>query len=52
MNATENAANPKINIEMEWTAKGSQWRSFRIWMHEGWSQSFLQKLTPQGWATQ
>jgi hypothetical protein len=53
MSATQNAADPKIQIEMEWTGKsGKSYRSFRIWQNEGWSRSFMQVLTESGWKTQ
>jgi hypothetical protein len=51
MNATQNAAAPKIQIEMEWTGKDGQYRSFRYWMTEGWSQSFMQVNKGNGWVT-
>jgi len=50
--ATENAVNPEIRIEQEWTGKdGVRFRSFRIWQNEGWSNSFLQSNNGNGWIT-
>lgn len=53
MTATANAITPKVQIENEWTGKdGRKFRSFRYWMNEGWSQSFLQEFTEvTGWRT-
>jgi len=50
--ATLNSVNPAIRLEHEWTGKhGRQYRSFRLWLTEGWSQPFLQVLTIMGWET-
>jgi hypothetical protein len=50
--ATKNAVSPEITIDMEWAGRdGNKYRSFRYWMTEGWSQSFMQVNKGYGWVT-
>ena len=51
MSATQNAVSPKIEIETEWVNQSGQYRTFRVWLTEGWSQSFLQVNKGAGWVT-
>ncbi len=50
--ALENAIAPAINITGTWTGNdGKTYRSFRYWLNEGWSQSFMQVQEITGWVT-
>ena len=50
--ALENAIAPAINITGTWTGNdGKTYRSFRYWLNEGWSQSFVQVQEITGWVT-
>ena len=50
--ALENAIAPAIKITGTWTGNdGKTYRSFRYWLNEGWSQSFMQVQEITGWVT-
>jgi hypothetical protein len=50
--ALENAIAPAIDITGQWTGQdGKSYRSFRYWLNEGWSQSFMQVQESFGWVT-
>jgi len=49
--ATENAVNPTIEYSEVWNKNNELYRTFKIWMTEGWSKSFLQQFVGGGWKT-
>lgn len=51
ISATQAAATPVISIISEWSGKDGQYRTFRYWMTEGWSNSVMQVNRGNGWVT-
>ena len=50
--ALQNAIPPATTCSTPWAGKdGKMYRSFRYWLIEGWSQSFLQVQVGQNWQT-
>ena len=48
--ALENAISPTLDITGSWVGKdGKNYRTYRYWLNEGWSQSFMQVQEAWGW---
>lgn len=47
--ALQNSVEPQVSVSSEWQGKDAKYREYKIWQNEGWSRSFLQKLTVNGW---
>lgn len=50
--ATANSVRPSYQVSAPWIGKhGHEYRTFRVWQTEGWSQSFLQRKDGEIWTT-
>lgn len=50
--ALQNAIAPATTCSTPWAGKDEKmYRSFRYWINEGWSQSFLQVQVGHNWQT-